>query len=60
MKMADLIQWGAEANSSFFLRAKTNGEWEAGWGQPASETTVRADTAITVLRELYRKYAAVE
>jgi hypothetical protein len=57
MKMAELIQWGAERDARFFLRAKNNGEWEAGWGEAAGDKTVRADTAIATLRELHRVYA---
>lgn len=60
MKMAELIQWGAERNNRFFLRVKSNGEWEAGWGDAAGETTMRADTAIASLRALHTKYAIAE
>lgn len=60
MKMADLVQWGAERNNRFFLRAKSNGEWEAGWGDAAGESSVRADTAIAALRVLHNKYAVAE
>ncbi len=56
-KMAELIQWAAEYQPRFFLRVKGNGEWEAGWGYAAGEATVRADTAIATLRQLYTKYA---
>lgn len=57
MRMADLIQWAAERSSLFFLRAKINGEWEAGWAEHSGERTVRADTAIAALRLLHSRYA---
>lgn len=57
MKMAELIQWGAERDKRFFLRVKGNGEWEAGWGDAGGGSTVRADTAIATLRQLHRKYS---
>ena len=60
MKMAELIQWGAERDVGFFLRAKSNGEWEAGWGELAGPRTTRADTAIATLRNLYAKYAVAK
>ena len=62
MKMAELIQWAAERqpHSPFFLRVKSNGEWEAGWGRAGGETTVRADTAIATLRALHAKYVTAE
>ena len=57
MKMADLVQWACERDIRFFLRVKSNGEWEAGWGDAGGVATVRAYTAIATLRELHRKYA---
>ena len=60
MNMAELIQWGSEENNRFFLRCKSNGEWETGWGDIAGEMTVRADTIIASLRELHRKYSVAD
>ena len=52
MRLARLIKWAAQRRASFFIRQKSNGEWEAGWGQASGEWTVRADTAIAAMRAL--------
>lgn len=40
----------------FFVRQKSNGEWEAGYGQAAGENSVRADYLLPALQALaYRE-----
>lgn len=56
MNIADLLQWACERDVGFFLRHKSNYEWEAGWGIAAGLKTVRADTAIAALRALRADY----
>jgi len=53
LELARLIKWAHARRAQFFLRAKSNEEWEAGWGDAAGPLTVRADTALAAMKALY-------
>lgn len=54
-RLGFLIGVLAKHKPAFFLRQKSNLEWEAGWGQIATAECANADTALDAIIALHAK-----
>lgn len=50
-----LVRVLAQYQPTFFLREKSNYEWEAGYGAASGPESVRADSPLAALQELAKR-----